>query len=59
MTLTIQTLAIIGLSTILFYIAGLELWVSLLIGGISVATASAPVLEITKNTNQKDHLQIH
>jgi len=55
-TLTIQTLAIIGLSTILFYIAGLELWVSLLIGGISVATASAPVLEITKKHQSKGPL---
>lgn len=55
-TVLVETVLIVSITTLLFSLIGLDLWVSLLIGGISVATASAPVLEITKKYQAKGPL---
>lgn len=47
--LLIQTVLVVGLTVLLFYLVfPTKLWLALLIAGISATTASAPVIEITR-----------
>jgi Kef-type K+ transport system membrane component KefB len=56
LTVFFQLILVIGITSLLFFIFGKPLWFGLLIGGVSAATAPAPILEITKKYRAKGPL---
>ncbi|MFA5560890.1 MAG: cation:proton antiporter [Acholeplasmataceae bacterium] len=55
-TVLIQAILVYGLTVLLFTVAGIELWLALLIAGLSIATAAVPVIELTKKYRSKGPL---
>ncbi|MBE0701418.1 MAG: cation:proton antiporter [Acholeplasmataceae bacterium] len=49
----IQMTLVVGVTTLLMVVFGKPIWFALLIGGISAATAPAPIIEITKKFHAK------
>jgi Kef-type K+ transport system membrane component KefB len=56
LVVSLQLLIVIAMTTLLFTVFGQPLWFGLIIGGVSAATAGAPIIEISKKYHAKGPL---
>lgn len=56
LTVLLQFVLVVCFTTALFWIFGLDLWMALLLAGVSSATAAVPIVELTKKYHSKGPL---